>query len=460
MREPMSHQIKALEWAANRTRCPFFMEMRLGKTLVAIRWMQSCLAAIKQPKVLVLGPLSVLSGWEDELREEGITPTWLRGPSADKRIDLAVTGDASQVWHLLNYEGLRATPELGQLPWDGVILDESTAIRNPQAQTSALVLSSFANTKYRAILSGLPAPEGPLDYFQQMRFLFGEFMGCKNWWSFRHKWYKPGFTTWDWIPKPGAILSIRNAVWSNAFVLTRTEAGIGSRKVREKRMVELPARARKIYDRIETEWAVSPDCQTQWRVVVQTWLAQVTGGYSPENQLLHDAKFRELELLLTGELKEEPVVVWFRYNRELFGVESRLQEAGISCITYTGALSVDKGERAEAMRLFRTGKVRVLLAQVKCARFGLDCSAASTAIYYSNTYSLEDRRQSEDRMVHPKKRDPLLYIDLLAWDTVDEDVYAALLDKNVTAQIFMHKVIENTMARLERKRSRGQTTVN
>jgi SNF2 family DNA or RNA helicase len=86
---------------------------------------------------------------------------------------------------------------------------------------------------------------------------------------------------------------------------------------------------------------------------------------------------------------------------------------------------------------------RILLVQMKCGKFGLDLSAASTAIYYSNGFSLEDRLQSEDRIVSPTKKDPLLFIDLLTQGTVDESILRTLKKKNITSRSFMEKLMED-----------------
>jgi SNF2 family DNA or RNA helicase len=79
---------------------------------------------------------------------------------------------------------------------------------------------------------------------------------------------------------------------------------------------------------------------------------------------------------------------------------------------------------------------------------GLDFSAASTAIYYSNSLNPEDRLQSEDRIVHPAKREPLLYIDLLTRGSVDEDIHLALQDKGAESKFFLSRVLRNFKERV------------
>ena len=84
----------------------------------------------------------------------------------------------------------------------------------------------------------------------------------------------------------------------------------------------------------------------------------------------------------------------------------------------------------------------------------MDLSRASTMIRYSLPERYEDLSQDQDRIVHPTKdmvSEPLLYIDLVCKDTVDEDVLMASRDKSVDARYFMSKIIDNYRARLARK---------
>ena len=64
----------------------------------------------------------------------------------------------------------------------------------------------------------------------------------------------------------------------------------------------------------------------------------------------------------------------------------------------------------------------VICAQAMLGKMGLPWHASSTAIYYSNHFSGEIRQQTEDRIIHPMKKEPVLIIDLLTKDSIDEDI--------------------------------------
>ena len=334
------HQEHALTYARGRKAVAWFMEMRLGKTLTAIRWAQEN----ELNPILVVAPLTVLAAWEKELRLEGESEIcYLTGLPKKTRWQKLMETPAR--WYLITYESLRITPTICELPWRLVIADESTKIRNPKAQITKLMRRQLAHVPYRALLSGLPAPEDIIDYFEQMCFLHGSFMGYDNYWSFRQRYFQPGWGGFGWIAKKGTVEAVRTAVQETSFMLTRKDAGIGSKKIYEKRYVYLPTDARKVYEEATKDWQIG-DSMTKWAPVVRHWLARIAGGFSPEGQLLHDAKLKALLELLEGELKRESVVVWFRYNHELRYVAKMLRKRKISCVEVYGDVKREDREKA------------------------------------------------------------------------------------------------------------------
>lgn len=452
LRWPMVHQQRALEFALPRDQVALFMEMRLGKSLVAIRW-----AKTKLPyRVLVVGPLSCLPDWERELERERVGPVVpLASLPRWQRLDAA---QRMCGWFTANYEALvprkrpgekrlTARPEILQLPWDVLILDESTVIKNPKAQVTKTMLGDTGHIVHKVILSGLPDPEDPMDVVTQGMFLNGTFMNYGNWWGFRQRYYTCPVFEHDWFPKKGTRTAMKEHMGEWAFVLSRKEAGMGFRKVYERRYAKMTPEQTRLYRQVETDFACD-DLTTKWSPVQATWMARLAGGFTPDvKRQVGKGKLQELMSLLTGELRRESVVVWFRFNAELFAARDALDKAGITREWITGEVSAY--DRSKRLRSFQTGKARVFLAQSKCARFGLDCSVASTAIYFSNWWNLETRAQSEDRIIHPKKPQdlPLLYIDLVSKDTVDEDVIEALRMKKVDAKTFLSSVIRNLQRR-------------
>src|SRR5690606_17681710 len=120
---------------------------------------------------------------KEELESDGFSVVALDGSVADAVKQMEERQDAD--WYVANYEKLidhskrarqvrRALPScLAALPWDVVILDESTKVRKPKAKVTQIALQYLSQASHRAVLTGLPNPEGPEDFVTQMMFLCG-----------------------------------------------------------------------------------------------------------------------------------------------------------------------------------------------------------------------------------------------------------------------------------------------
>lgn len=447
-RKAFPHQAEVLERIRREPRVALFLEMRLGKTLIAIRW-----AARRPAPRLVVAPLSVLLAWQSELTQEGQTSCLLAGPKADRLYDFQKSGAH---WALINYEGLYPSPDgmtqaVATYPWQTVILDESVRIRNPKAQITRLCTRHFAYVPNRAILSGLPNPEGPLDFFEQFRFLGITLLGCSNYWAFRKKYFTVDTRGFAWSPTILLLKKIKPAVAEHAIVLSRKKVGLDNKVLTEDRFVELPKAIRQTYDTTERTFALGTE-QTAWRLTMYTWLLRLAGGRAinkDRQKFYHDAKLDELTNLLTGDLKNERVLIWFVFRKEGRAILKRVRSLGRKAAIIHGDVPTEK--RHQHKQRLDDGKIDVLCLQFQTARYGLDLSAAPTAIYYSRTASSDAYHQSLDRIVHPQKKGPLLGIHLVTRDTVDERIKDMILEKRVKGPGMLRRLQTDLKTKWEKR---------
>jgi hypothetical protein len=449
----MPHQTGGIEYALETdTGNPaFIMEMRTGKCLTTIRWVK---ALGTKGRILILAPVTVLEAWQRELWLEGEHYSTCYGMPTEKRLEAVAAawyGPRKRHWVLMNYEGLlslgdvrvsknnkryRQVPGIAYLPWLAVCLDESPKIKNPNAQITKVCVSGFRQAQHRAILTGLPNPEGDLDLISQFLFLDGEFMGYTNFWEARNALFNKYGR--EWFHKKGSRARIKQYVHERGYVVTAEQAGMHTETVFQKRFVEPNRAQEKLYKQVAEEFAYTladgTHAETNWKLVQQSWLQKISGGFDPENNLISSAKADELVNLLKGELGNRKVVVWFKFRHELEYAQERLTKAGISWVSIVGGESLNS--RKSKLAQFR-GNTRVLLATEKVAKYGTDCSVADTAIYYSNEWANEDRQQSLKRVVHPKKSRIHLIIDLVTRGTVDADVVELVTRKGITSRTFM-----------------------
>ena len=97
--------------------------------------------------------------------------------------------------------------------------------------------------------------------------------------------------------------------------------------------------------------------------------------------------------------------------------------------TYYGDTHVDV--RQEVIERFQNpdDKMRFFIGNPATGGYGITLTAANTVIYYSNSFDLEKRLQSEDRAHRIGQKKNVTYVDLIANNTIDEKIVKALRDK-------------------------------
>ena len=100
-----------------------------------------------------------------------------------------------------------------------------------------------------------------------------------------------------------------------------------------------------------------------------------------------------------------------------------------SVATYYGETKQD--DRQQTVDNFQdmNSPLRFFVGQPKTGGYGITLTAANTMIYYSNSYDLEIRLQSEDRAHRIGQKKAVTYIDLIVEDTIDEKIVKSLREK-------------------------------
>ena len=434
------------------------MDMRLGKTLVTIRRCE--LYIPRNPdaglRVLVVAPNSALGSWWDELEAEGYADrtVFLQASTKKKRQELLTEGN---MWCLLNKEGHRAIPEIAKIAWDVVILDESTFISNAKAAVTKFYLRNFRSVPHRWILTGRPNPESDMQLWCQMAFLHSGWLGCKTFWQFRTRMFEKRWTAYDWEPKERTATEIKRQLSEQCFILRRADVNLDVPKIRTTRYLDMPRDLRRIYNKAEEDFALeirrgagTKTKLTKLATQKWLWLRQMASGMV-DGRIVWPGKINELLYLLDTELKEQPLVVFFSYNKELAAVDESLTTAGITSRFITGAIK--PRERRSIVKNFRRKAFQVLLMQVAVGQTGLDLSRSDTAVYYSAPPGGEARMQSEDRLIHPTKAGKgksVLIIDLATRDSVDIDLLESLKHKEHSSTWTMKRVVRMMQKRLKK----------
>ena len=124
-------------------RYAIFADCGLGKTIMQLEWAQNVVRKTNRP-VLILAPLAVSGQTIEEGQKFGIDVyKYLHGAKHENKI------------YIINYEQLE---KIDTSIFSGVVLDESSILKNFTGKTKNLIISSFKNTEYKLACTATPAP--------------------------------------------------------------------------------------------------------------------------------------------------------------------------------------------------------------------------------------------------------------------------------------------------------------
>jgi hypothetical protein len=159
-------------------------------------------------------------------------------------------------------------------------------------------------------------------------------------------------------------------------------------------------------------------------------------------------KMEELfEMLTTGELAEEKIIVFSRFRKMIDLLETQSKKHKIKSVRITGA--EDEEERKEAMKEFQNPKADSRVCWITTAAAeGINLQAAKALIFYDTPWSAGDYLQILGRMIRiGSTHDRCYAIHLVAKDTIDSRVMGVLKKKM--------KLVEQVMG----KRIKGESMV-
>jgi SNF2 family DNA or RNA helicase len=457
--EPFDHQRKALtdSWAAEYY--ALFMEMGTGKSKVAIDTIGILHMMDKINAALIVAPKGVYDNWvkgeipshlPDSIERQVMRWT----PSATKKYlheirDFMFGEERHLRIFVMNVEAL-STPRgtkaaltfLQKYPDNIVIIDESTTIKNRKATRTKNIMTMSHFAKYKRILTGSPITKSPMDLFSQCAFLSNDALGFTSYFAFQNRYAlvqkrKMGNRAFQEIVGYRRLDELNQNLDRFSNRILKDECLDLPDKMYVRRDVELTEEQKRVYKQMKKLALAKLDngeLATTASVLTQIMrLQQICCGFlqpdEGEIQPIDNNRLKEL-LEITEELQGK-AIIWASYTHGIQQIASALRDRfGPEAVaTYYGETPQD--ERQEIVDRFqdKDGPLRFFVGQPKTGGYGITLTAANTVIYYSNSYDLEIRLQSEDRAHRIGQSRKVTYIDLVSPDTIDEKVLKALRSK-------------------------------
>ena len=446
--EPFKHQRQSLTEGAKPHNFAYFMEMGTGKTKVAIDNAAYLFQDKRIDYAFVIAPNSVYQNWKKEIDihcpEE--TNIYIWKVSKDKTFKMdpnkltfvlmnveALSHASGKKWlqSKLQKHGMRSM----------IILDESTSIKNLKASRTKAIIKLGELARFKRILTGSPITKSPLDLFSQCAFLDKKLLGYENFTVFKSKYAvmysieRGGYSIQ--IPKYYVNLEELEFKLKNFSYRVRKKDCLDlPEKMYVQRYVDMPEEQQQAYDRLKiTAMTVMQDEEVSYnnKLTELLKLQQVTNGFVKTNEgniidFKSNAKLKELMAII--EETEDKCIIWANYVHNIEGIKNKLAETygPDSVVSIYGADSVE--DRNQAVEKFQNNdECRFLVGNPTVGGYGLTLTAAKYVIYFSNSYNLEVRQQSEDRAHRIGQKSQVTYIDIICRDTIDQMVLHNLENK-------------------------------
>ncbi len=429
---PFKHQVEATLFAINKLNGALFMEMGTGKTKVILDIILNSKPTLP---ILIVCPLSGMVVWEKEIRKHA-------SELAEKFLSLSYNPSYSMFEGLkkagkniiiTNYEKVRDNLKVFlKERYDMIVLDESTYIKNLSAKITKAFIKLRHNSERRFILTGSPIVKNEMDLWSQFCFLDGgKTLG--NFSEYRYKYFDPDIYGHVWEPKEGAHEAIAKVISKKVFRVELASCTDLPPIVYEERFVKLTPEQKHFYQSLLDEFRIklneNVNYDIKYIVSQITFLQEICTGFwtNPQTKEFYHfpcQKFTVLSELLEEIPKDSKVVVWVNFIDSLTQVSDLLTRLEVKHVVYHGSLS--KETRDENLEHFQEGSVKVFLGQVSTGAFAIDLSIANYAIYFANSYSGEDRIQSEARLHRIGQKKTVTVIDLITKDSIDEAIIACL----------------------------------
>ena len=447
---PYKHQRDALNKGALLKNYAYFMEMGTGKTKVIIDNATYLYQQKEIKEVIVIAPNSVYRNWVQEISDHSPITPYIWCWKVNKEKELIRAGRSNElIYILMNVEAL--SHKSGQrwlhqrLNLNGtfsmMVIDESTTIKSPTALRTKAICKLSTAVKYRRILTGSPVTKSPLDLYTQCAFLSKELLGFESYYTFRAR-----YAVMQQIELGGRQIlmpkyytnldELEMKLKTFSFRVTKDQCLDLPPKVYMQRDVHLTPEQKNIYEtlKIKARATIADDTVSFANKLVEILrLHQICNGFLKTDKgeihtFKNNPKLKELLRIL--EEADGKSIIWATYVHNIESIKQTLEDlyGKDSVVSIYGKDSVDN--RKLAVENFQhNDRCRFLVGNPSTGGYGLTLTAARNVIYFSNSYNLEVRKQSEDRAHRIGQKNKVNYIDLIVPNSIEMMIISALKRK-------------------------------
>lgn len=350
-----------------------FADCGLGKTLMQLEWSNQVNKRTRKP-VLILAPLAVSGQTIQEGRKF--------------KIDVEKYDGSNAPIQITNYEQLE---NIDPSIFGGIVLDESSILKNFEGATKKLILDMFQDTPYKLACTATPSPNDPMELGNHSEFL--DVMGRNE--MLAMYFVHDGGETAKWRLKGHAEELFYQWVSTWAIMLNNPKD------------IGFPMDGYNLPELNLIERKIETDKRDNGSLFNDTAVSAT--DFNKELRLTKIPRLESVAEIVNG--SAENFIIWVKQNEEEEMVLSLIPDA----VAVRGS---DAPEKKEKLLLgFGNNEFRVLVTKTKIASFGMNYQNCHNQIFASLDFSFEGLYQSIRRSYRFGQEKPV-NIYLVTTDTM------------------------------------------
>jgi SNF2 family DNA or RNA helicase len=430
------YQKTGVAWLKERNRGYLGDDMGLGKTTQLLH--------ATEGRTLIMAPKMVLTGgaWDDEIArwmpEQADRFTQCGYTSLNARANRKVLGTVRP-----EYEG----------PWDSIILDEAHFIKSRNVSWTKLLLKMSKQADRVYLASGSPIPNWAPELFTSLQMLHPEKAArggeLGSYWRWASKWFDTTPLTIYVGGREKEVSHVGSLLGCSAMCEMRAAhdpcehyqafaeqnlSGVFLRRLRDDVLTDLPPLTveriltpmvpaqSKLYNQVRKEALAEladGSLLVAWAEASKHMMCEkIATGVEILDPTAKGASGKLERLKYDVESRTRPTLVLAHFQASVEAARAACESVGATVRHIHGGVS-DK-DRTEAVRLFKAGKLDVLVGSLETVAEGLTLTTADVAIFLETSYKPARNEQAKRRIHRPGQDRPCTILDYVTPDTVDE----------------------------------------
>ena len=340
-----------------------FADCGLGKTLMQLTFANEVVKRTKRP-VLILAPLAVVEQTKKEAEKFKLPKIWKLDPNEPLNL-LSMEQHYHERIYITNYEQLDNIKDIS--PFSGIVLDESSILKNFTGKYKNLIIDKFKDTPYKLACTATPSPNDLNEIGNH-----SEFLNILDAQDMRSKWFVRDEGMNNYRLKGHAKNDFYGWISSWATMLSKpSDIGFNADGY------DLPK-----LNFVEKE--VLTDKKEDGLLFNETSVNATT--FNKELRLTINKRFEEVANIVNS--SSENFIVWVNQNEE----EKKALELIPDAVAVNGSDAPEK--KAKLLLGFANNEFRVLVTKKKIAQFGLNYQNCNNQVFASLDFSFESLYQA------------------------------------------------------------------